>query len=122
MARRIVDLEKMPFGLSEIEDTKKVRDWYLYSFLDIVSNPRPVYILAIILQSSGSQRMQCNLLMFLNKFMTDIVPYYISHSFDMIDAFHLIKRHYHSQTPTRRTSPIKKERIQRDRTTGIHFG
>ncbi|KAK8795713.1 hypothetical protein WA158_000369 [Blastocystis sp. Blastoise] len=42
MAYRIVDLENMPYGLYDISFTQTVRNWYLFSFIDILTNPRPV--------------------------------------------------------------------------------
>lgn len=41
IAYRIHDLEHMPFGMSDLSTTKTVRDWYLYSFIDMLDFGRP---------------------------------------------------------------------------------
>ena len=33
----------MPFGMSDMSSTKTVRDWYLYSFIDMLDFGRPKY-------------------------------------------------------------------------------
>ena len=43
LAYRISDLENMPFGMSDMSSTKTVRDWYLYSFIDMLDFGRPKY-------------------------------------------------------------------------------
>ena len=34
----------MPYGMSEVNTTKTIRDWYLYSFIDMLDFGRPKYI------------------------------------------------------------------------------
>ncbi|KAK8821325.1 hypothetical protein WA538_005952, partial [Blastocystis sp. DL] len=41
IAYRIHDLEHMPLGMSDLNTTKTVRDWYLYSFIDMLDFGRP---------------------------------------------------------------------------------
>ncbi|OAO15603.1 pyruvate dehydrogenase kinase [Blastocystis sp. ATCC 50177/Nand II] len=41
LAYRIYDLENMPFGMSNMSTTKTVRDWYIYSLIDMLDFGRP---------------------------------------------------------------------------------
>ena len=41
LAYRIYDLENMPFGMSDMSTTKTVRDWYIYSLIDMLDFGRP---------------------------------------------------------------------------------
>ena len=41
LAYRIYDLDNMPFGMSDLNTTKTVRDWYIYSLIDMLDFGRP---------------------------------------------------------------------------------
>ncbi|KAJ3226667.1 hypothetical protein HK099_004411 [Clydaea vesicula] len=41
LAHRVVELENLPHGLSEMNSVKKVKQWYTQSFHDLISFPHP---------------------------------------------------------------------------------
>lgn len=48
----------MPYGMSEVNTTKTIRDWYLYSFIDMLDFGRPKYIshFSFLQNLQGSRR------------------------------------------------------------------
>lgn len=41
LAKRVKELESLPYGLSQMEPVLKVRGWYVQSFRDLLSHPPP---------------------------------------------------------------------------------
>eukprot|EP01006_Ploeotia_vitrea_P038169 TRINITY_DN66218_c12_g2_i1.p2 TRINITY_DN66218_c12_g2~~TRINITY_DN66218_c12_g2_i1.p2 ORF type:complete len:412 (+),score=155.58 TRINITY_DN66218_c12_g2_i1:43-1278(+) len=41
LAKRVRELERLPYGLSDTAAVKKVRSWYVATFLDVITFPEP---------------------------------------------------------------------------------
>jgi len=42
LAKRVVELENLPYGLSSTPPVREVRQWYIDSFMDLISFPPPI--------------------------------------------------------------------------------